>query len=96
MYADNVVDGAIDVLHVAAFLLRSLAKNHCFLDGNKRLAFMVAREVLEVHALVTLEAEQEEVAAVVISVATGTIDVPELVQWMQDHLVALEGRFPGL
>lgn len=75
-----------DVLHVAAYLMRSLVKNHCYVDGNKRIAWLATLEVLAVHAMATIEADQDEAAALVEDVATGAVDVPALIVWLGKHL----------
>lgn len=76
-----------DVLHVAAYLMRSLARDHCYMDGNKRMAWLATLEVLAVHSATTVDADQAEAAAMVEQVATGAVDVPALIQWLGDHLV---------
>jgi death-on-curing protein len=78
-----------DILHVAAYLMRSLARDHCYVDGNKRIAWMATLDVLAVHAATTLDVDQDEAAGTVEAVATGTMDVPALITWLADHLVPL-------
>jgi death on curing protein len=38
--------GQIDPLHFASYLLYYIAKGHCFTDGNKRIAWAIAVDVL--------------------------------------------------
>lgn len=76
-----------DPLLIAAYLLRSLAKNHCYVDGNKRVAWLACLEVLAVGASVTVEEDQEAAAMFVESVATGALDVEGVVHWLADRLV---------
>lgn len=76
-----------DILHVAAYLLRSLAQNHCFQDGNKRIAWTSAVDVLWVGAHLTITADQEEAAAMVNQVATGNLDVDGVINWIAERLV---------
>lgn len=76
-----------DPLHVAAFLLRSLAQNHCYQDGNKRIAWLAMLDVLWVHASLAIDADQEEAAAVVNQVATRQCSIEDLIVWLADHLV---------
>lgn len=77
-----------DPLVVAAYLLRSLARNHCYEDGNKRIAWLATLEFLWVHAQCTLAADPVEAAEIVVRVADGSLDVPELVTWLADHVTA--------
>lgn len=79
---------AADPLVVAAYLLRSLARNHCYEDGNKRIAWMATLEYLWVTAGCGISAEQEEAAAIVVRVAEGAMGVPELVAWLAGHVCA--------
>lgn len=78
-----------DPLRVAAHLLRSLARNHCFLDGNKRIAWLSCLEVLAVGADVTIEEDQAVTAQFVEAVATGGKDIPYIVGWLSERLVEL-------
>lgn len=75
-----------DGLQVAAYLLRSLARNHCYIDGNKRIAWLACLEVLAIHSAVTVYADQDEAADVVERVAQGNMDVPELTIWLASKL----------
>ncbi|RMI32859.1 type II toxin-antitoxin system death-on-curing family toxin [Nocardia stercoris] len=61
----------------AAALLHSLARNHPFVDGNKRTALQAAALMLELHGrrLAALPDEQE---TVMLDVAQGRVDAPEL------------------
>lgn len=77
-----------DPLVACAYLLRSLARNHCYEDGNKRIAWLAALEALWVHAQCTIAADPVEAADIVVRVAGGALDVPGLVAWLADHLVA--------
>lgn len=83
-------DGEPDPLHVAAYLLRSLAQNHCYEDGNKRIAWLALLEVLWVHASLTVDADEEEAADVVLKVTTREWTVEELILWLADRLVPVE------
>lgn len=62
----------------AAALMQSLARNHAFVDGNKRTAWVAAITFLEVNGHL-LDDAFDQVAAehLVLAVATGTVrDVP--------------------
>ncbi len=62
----------------AAALLHSIARNHCLLDGNKRLAFMVAYTFCGLNDYRLAPPDVNTGEAVVLAVAVGTLDVPEL------------------
>ena len=78
-----------DVLWITAFLMRSLAKNHCYLDGNKRIAWLAGLDVLAVHGAMTLDVDEDKAAATVEALAKGELDVPALTGWLGEHVVAL-------
>jgi len=73
----------------AAALMHSLARNHALLDGNKRLAWAATRVfcVMNQRDLVFTVDEAEKM---VLSVAAGHLDVPELAQILSEHMVAAE------
>jgi death-on-curing protein len=61
----------------AAALLHSLARNHAFVDGNKRVSWLAAGAFYWVNRLV-LDAPEDPAYDLVIAVATGTLDVPDI------------------
>ncbi|TPL82580.1 type II toxin-antitoxin system death-on-curing family toxin [Mesorhizobium sp. B2-3-13] len=73
----------------AAYLLFGIAKNHPFVDGNKRTAFAAADLFLYFNGL-SIEAEQEEIIQLVMMVAAGEIDEAGAAAFFRDHVVKLE------
>lgn len=69
----------------AAALLHSLARNHSLVDGNKRLAWAATRVfcLLNDRDLVFTVDEAE---AMVVAVAAGHLDVPDLARVLERHL----------
>ena len=69
-----------------AALMHSLARNHALVDGNKRLAWAAARVfcLLNGHDL-TFSVDEAE--TVVVAVATGELDVPDLANAIELHLL---------
>jgi death on curing protein len=69
----------------AAALMHSLARNHALVDGNKRLAWAATRVfcLLNGHDL-TFSVDEAE--TVVVAVATGELDVPDLANAIELHL----------
>ncbi len=62
----------------AAALLHSLAKNHCLVDGNKRLAWLATVVFCYINGLL-VDAPDDDACDFVIAVADGTIsDVGEI------------------
>lgn len=69
----------------AAALMHSLARNHALVDGNKRLAWAATRVfcLLNDHDLTFSVDEAEQL---VLAVARGELDVPEIATASRDHL----------
>ena len=61
----------------AAALLHSLARNHALIDGNKRLGWLATVVFLDVNGR-TVVLSDEAAFALVMDVAAGTVDVPEI------------------
>jgi death-on-curing protein len=73
-----------DIFHKAAALMGSLAKNHPFIDGNKRSAITSAGLFLGMNGY-RLEASQKELERFTLSVAVGTIQFIRAAAWFQRH-----------
>lgn len=76
-----------DVFELAAAYLFGLVKNHPFIDGNKRTAFLAADVFLALNGW-SIEATQEEIIAFVLGVAAGAIDETGATQFLRDYAVA--------
>ncbi|MFS8071553.1 MAG: type II toxin-antitoxin system death-on-curing family toxin, partial [Byssovorax sp.] len=64
-----------------AYLLMYLAKNHCFVDGNKRVAWSAAVRVLDMNGI-RLREDDAEAAPLVNHVATGEAKVGDIITWL--------------
>lgn len=69
---------------LAAAYLFGIAKNHPFVDGNKRVAYAAAESFLILNGL-TVTASQLEKYEMVIGVASGHTQEVEIVAWFQMH-----------
>jgi death-on-curing protein len=65
-----------------------IARNHPFVDGNKRTALAAMIVFLGLNG-VDLAASQEEVTAVILSLAAGEITEQLLARWIADHMKPL-------
>lgn len=65
----------------------SLTSNHAFVDGNKRIGMYIMLTFLEVNGL-HIECTNEEVATVGLSVANGSMNYENLLEWVRDHISA--------
>jgi death-on-curing protein len=81
-------DRAPDLADLAAALAYGLARNHPFVDGNKRTALAAMIVFLGLNG-VDLAASQEEVTAVILSLAAGEITEELLARWIADHMKPL-------
>lgn len=70
----------------AAAYLYHIAKNHPFIDGNKRTAFAVMDTFLRVNGYI-LNTDNEETYILVLKVAEGSIDKKEIAQSLEQNIV---------
>ncbi len=68
----------------AGFLLRGIAQDHPFVDGNKRTGYAAADLFLSENG-VTLDADEDEIVAFMVQVARGLAPLPEIVAWIERH-----------
>ena len=77
-----------DVAALAAAYAFGIARNHPFLDGNKRTAFVVCRTFLILNGQ-DLAASREQKYATFLGLAEGSLSEDELGTWIRGHLTAL-------
>ncbi len=80
-YAEETPDHAA----LAAAYAFGLARQHPFVDGNKRTAWVVARTFLKLNGW-DLTASQEEKYGVVMDLAAGCLSEPQFADWVRAHL----------
>jgi len=73
----------------AAAVLESIISNHPFLDGNKRLGFVLMKLIL-LEAGLSLSSVHDEVYKFIIKVATGEHDINSITNWIKFHVVQNE------
>ena len=77
-----------DLVEQAAALWESLAMNHGFVDGNKRVAFACLDIFLGLNGA-RLEAEPDAVIAFIYRhLEAGTFRKPALEEWLREHVTA--------
>ena len=74
-----------DVAQLAASYGVTLAKNHGFIDGNKRAAFLAIGLFLAVNRY-RLRATRADATLTVMDVAAGLTDEVALAQWIRTHI----------
>ena len=75
-----------DLATLAAAYAFGIAKNHPFIDGNKRAALVTAYTFLAVNG-VELEAPEPEAVSTILGIADGTLSEEVLASWIRAHLV---------
>jgi death-on-curing protein len=80
-----VAYGEPDVAELAAAYGVGLAKNHPFVDGNKRAAFLAVGLFLALNGK-RLVATQADATLTMLAVAAGSIDEPAFAQWLREHV----------
>jgi death-on-curing protein len=80
-----VAYGEPDVAALAAAYAFGLAKNHAFVDGNKRAAFLAAGMFLAINGW-KLVTTQSEATLAVLALAAGDTDEAEFAAWVRDRI----------
>lgn len=80
--------GCDDIGELAAAYLFGLAKNHAFIDGNKRIAIVTCAVFLMENGY-EIDATDAELYAFVLAVAAGEIDEEGATRFLKDHTVPL-------
>jgi death-on-curing protein len=83
--ANLASDGEPDLADLAACYAFGLAKNHPFVDGNKRAAFLSVGLFLGLNGY-RLTASQAEATVAVFGLAAGDIDEPTFAGWLRERV----------
>jgi len=81
--------GEPDVAALAASYGVGVAKNHPFVDGNKRAALLAAGLFLYLNGW-RLQATQAETTLTVLGVAAGEVSEEAFAAWLRSHVVVRE------
>ena len=85
--------GETNIAALAAAYGFGIARNHAFVDGNKRTALASMIVFLGLNGI-DLDATQEEATAIVLGLAAGEIPEEVLAGWIADHMKPLDA--PGI
>jgi death-on-curing protein len=77
-------DSDSDLCDLAASYGFGIARNHPFIDGNKRVAFQAMYLFLGLNGL-RIDASEEEVVALMLTLARSELDESDLAAWLKDH-----------
>ena len=81
----SAAHGTRDVADLAAAYGFGLARNHAFVDGNKRSAFVSVELFLELNGS-SLNAEDAECVVMMLALAAGELDESAFANWVRRHL----------
>ena len=85
-YADGT-----DIIAMAALYTSGIVGNHPFVDGNKRVGFVVGVLFLELHGF-AFKASEEDATQAVLNLAAGTLDEAAYTAWMRVNVSRKRGR----
>jgi death-on-curing protein len=77
-----------DMASLAAAYAYGIVKNHPFVDGNKRTAYVVMRTFLKLNGY-DIQASSEEKYQIWLALATGKLSEEELAEWIREHFSLL-------
>jgi death on curing protein len=70
---------------LAAAYAFGLAKNHAFVDGNKRIAFMTMMVFLRKNSI-PFAPDQAQATRIILALAAGEVSEQSLARWIADNL----------
>jgi death-on-curing protein len=76
--------GEPDFFALAASYAFGISRNHPFIDGNKRVAFVCMAVFLELNGW-TLTASQQDATETMLRLAAGELNEEALVAWVTEH-----------
>lgn len=79
--------GVDDICALAAAYAFDIARNHPFIDGNKRTAWVLARLFLALNAVAILF-DATDAIRTVLALAAGDLSEDELADWFREHIAA--------
>jgi death on curing protein len=77
-----------DLIEEAAALWESLAMNHGFVDGNKRVAFACAEIFLDLNGLTVTATQNETISFIYSHLEAGTFNKDNLDAWLRANTKA--------
>jgi death on curing protein len=83
--AENLIayaDAPSSIHDIAATAAFGIAKNHPFVDGNKRMALVCAYMILSMNGW-RLDATERAIVDTVLALAAGELDVEGLARWLE-------------
>ncbi len=76
-----------DVFTKAAAILESIARNHPFIDGNKRTAFLTAVRMIERNGYRT-HFDNKDIEETMVRIVVEKLSIEAVAAWLQDNSTA--------
>ncbi len=76
--------GSRNLVELGAAYAAGIVRNHAFVDGNKRTAFLAMHTFLVRNTLEVI-ASEAEVATAMLELSSGSLDESSFVRWLRDH-----------
>ena len=80
-----VAYGSPDAADLASAYVFGVAKNHPFVDGNKRTAWVLARLFLQLNG-VNLQFDPVEAVIMMLSLASGELSEDQVAEWFRERV----------
>jgi death on curing protein len=84
---NRAVYGEPDIIELAALYALAIARNHPFIDGNKRTAYLALEVFLALNGL-RLTATDAEAVVAMLAMASGELTDEEFILWVREHTQA--------
>ena len=81
--------GESDIFQLAASYAEGIARNHAFIDGNKRTAFFVASDFLEQNGYELQTAVDHEHADMMVELGQGNISREDAAEHLRKHSISI-------
>lgn len=79
------------VAELAASLAFGLARNHAFVDGNKRTAYVTCRTFIELNDAI-LSADAKDKYLTFLALGEGHVSEAELAYWLRQHMLVSQNK----
>jgi death on curing protein len=76
------------IVQQAAVFLHGIVGNHPFVDGNKRVGYVVCRAFLLTNNI-EISATEDEKYEFVVGIASGTITLEQAIDWLEKRTISL-------
>jgi death-on-curing protein len=81
---NRAADGDADPLELGALYAIAIARNHPFIDGTKRTAYLALEVFLVLNGIKLLSTDAESVVAM-LALAAGALTDDEFILWVREH-----------